>query len=71
MGENDEGRAMAIAIVSDLGYRVVRLDLKRLVTSGYANDVRTTGVAVDIPRPQKLYHRAELANQIRVALGHN
>jgi CheY-like chemotaxis protein len=112
--DDDEVRAIAIATISDLGYRVltapngpaaldllhrderidllfsdvvmpggmngyelirkarvVRHNLKALVTSGYANDVRKTGVPVDVPLLQKPYHRAELADQIRAALGHH
>ncbi len=51
--------------------RTVRHDLKALVTSGYANDVRKHGVPVDVPLLQKPYPRAELADQTRTALSHH
>lgn len=51
--------------------RVVRHNLKALVTSGYVSDAHKVGVPVDVPLLQKPYHRAELANQIRAAFSHH
>jgi len=41
------------------------------VTSGCANDVRKTGVTLDIHLLQKRHHPADLAKLIPAALGHN
>jgi CheY-like chemotaxis protein len=112
--DNEEVREMAIATISDLGYRVlkapngpaafdllhkdervdllfsdvvmpggmngyelirkarsVRPGLKALVTSGYANRALKDGEPVDVPLLQKPYRRADLAHQLRAALGHH
>jgi CheY-like chemotaxis protein len=110
--DNEDVREIAIATISDLGYRVltapngpaaldllhknehidllfsdvvmpggmsgyeliqkarsVRHGLKALVTSGYANRALKDGEPVDVPLLQKPYRRADLANQLRAALG--
>ncbi len=48
--------------------RVIRQDLKTLVTSGYANVHRPGADRPDVPLLLKPYRRGDLAQSIRMAL---